>query len=103
MPGGDLLFKIAIVAVLVALAWFWLRPRFDIRIVADSRGLVSHQGVAEAHLPDLQEFFTRDVELTSAVKVQGQRLSGGQLRLRIQGPCDAGTKQRIRNFLITLL
>jgi len=97
--SGDKLFTIAILLAAIFIVWQIVRPKYPLRIVVDGGEVKSHQGVAQAQVRRVVEFFEHDVSFDGKVTVVGARDAQGVLRIRFRGDIDQGTAQQIRNFL----
>lgn len=97
------LFAILIGALIVFGIWCATRTKWPVKIIVDRAGVASHQGLPKARAARVVEFFEREVSCDTRVVVSAMRQPNGYLRTKIAGPIDQGTKQRIRNFLLSML
>ena len=88
------------VAVFVAIVWWATRPRYSFSIVVGGQG-VRFQGVAEARQQRIKEFLIHQCGIVGPLRIDGGKSRSGRMRLRFRGEIDWGTKQRIRNYLLT--
>ncbi len=61
------------------------------------------RGVASSRTQQITRFLEHDLRLEDPITILATKERSGRLRTRIQGKLDAGTRQRIRNFLIEML
>jgi hypothetical protein len=94
---------VALGALMIYGLWAASRPRWTVKIVVEGSDIQSHQGLAKARLLAVREFFRRDVRLDQRIVIRALRDHSGNVRLDISGQIDPGTKQQIRNYLITML
>jgi hypothetical protein len=90
------------VAVFLAIVWWATRRRYSFSIVAGGEG-VRFKGVAELRQQRLKEFLVQECGIVGPLRIDGGKSRGGRLLLRFRGEIDSGTRQRIRNFLLTQL
>ncbi|MCE9548674.1 MAG: DMP19 family protein, partial [Planctomycetia bacterium] len=90
----------AIVAVAI---WRSSRPKWSLVAVIDREGVKLHQGIAQAHQRYVIDFLRNEVPVETPVTIRALREPDGQLRTEFAGGIDAGTRQRIRNFLLTMM
>lgn len=98
-----LLSRFLIPAAIVWLLWWALRPRADFTILVDDRDIRIRGRFPEALRGKLVRFLREDVFLRGNVKITGRRERGGYLALHFSGRVFQEDRQRIRNFLVTLL
>ncbi|MEX2560531.1 MAG: hypothetical protein WD403_11480 [Pirellulales bacterium] len=96
------LMRLLFLAAAAGFAWAILRTRWDFSIVVE-RGSVQFAGkVPQAQRAAISGFL-KDCIAEGPVKIRGYKGRGGRLKLAFKGPVDAGTRQQIRNFLVTVL
>jgi hypothetical protein len=98
-----LLLRLLLVAVLVLVIWWAIKPRWHFTILFN-QGSVRFRG----RFPDglrvkTADFLRDDVLLRGNVKIHGRRRRDGYLELQFAGPVFKEDRQRIRNFLVTVL
>ena len=97
-----------VILVLLAGMVLWgilraLQPPWLVNIVVANGKVLSHRGVAKAHFSTMIRFFEHDVALGGHTTIRAARHPNGALTLKVSGRTDPGTRQQIRNFLITIL
>lgn len=93
-----------IVGVLIIYGiWTQGNKKWKVKIVVDETGVRSHEGLPPARVARIVEFFEKTISIESKCVVQARTEPNGHLRTRISGSIDEGTKQQIRNFLMTVL
>lgn len=105
-PGaGDDLFWLRVVGTLVVLAAAWsiLRPKFDFAIVVSKAGVQIRGRIPEAQRNKIVHFFAEHATPEGTIRISGRRIGRNRLVLAFKGPLDAGLRQQIRNFLISVL
>ena len=95
--------RIIAIALIGYGVWRILRPRYTLKIVIGKRGIKHHEGLPKAHKAYVLEFFEKHRSLDGNVTICAMRQRDGYLRLVFKGHVDPGTKQQIRNFLITVM
>jgi hypothetical protein len=90
-------------AAIAAVLYFALRPRYDFRITVRGGGVDIQGAFPAAKRGALASFFARDVTLPQTVRIYGRRQGKGRWKLVLRGRIDRWEKQRIRNFLLTVL
>lgn len=88
---------------IVGLAIWAMRPRYQLRIVVCDGSVESLRGAAARQTDRIVEFLQHDVSLNGRVTIMVNKRPNGYFQLAFRGPVDEGTKQQIRNFLITIL
>jgi hypothetical protein len=97
------LLRFLVVALLLLVLWWALKPRWDFTIFFD-QGVVRFRGrFPEALRPQMAQFLQEDVLLRGKVRVHGRRRRDSYLELQFDGPVFKDDRQRIRNFLVTVL
>jgi hypothetical protein len=97
------LFRFLLVALLVWVLWWALKPRWDFTILF-VQGSVDFRGrFPEALRARTMDFLREDVLLRGSVKIHGRRDRNGHLQLQFSGPVFKEDRQRIRNFLVSML
>jgi hypothetical protein len=88
------------VAVFVAIVWWATRPRrgFSIRIDGEA---ATFRGIAESRQQRIKQFLLQECGIAGPLRIDGGKSRAGRLWLRFSGEIDPGTRQRIRNFLLT--
>ncbi len=94
---------VLIVAAAGLMMWWLLRPRYDFTIDVDNNDVNIRGQIAKIQQGKVAGFFQDDVQFDGQVKIMGTRQPDGRLVLRFRGPVDQATRQRIRNFLLTVL
>jgi hypothetical protein len=89
--GGGVLYAI----------WSASRPRWDVHIVVRDGTVLFRKGVSQSRWAAFETFLLNDVKLVSVTEVFARRENNGRLVTHFKGQLDAGTKQQIRNFLIS--
>jgi hypothetical protein len=93
--------------VLVAVGGYCLwnisRPKWMLEIVVLPDGVKSCRGLPKAQEQKIVNFLQHDVSLPGKVRIRGTRSRNGRWHIAMAGSLDAGMRQRIRNFLITVL
>ncbi len=90
-------------ALIVLLLWWALRPRNQFTILFD-HGRVDFRGrFPDALKPRMARFLQEDVLLRDFVKISGRRRSDGSVALGFRGHVFGEDRQRIRNFLVSIL
>ena len=98
-----LLFAIAAVSIIGVALFFAMRPNWALLVVADQNGVRTCRGIPKLHEANLTQFLSNEIPLQGRVIIRGLRQKNGLMRLRVSGPLDSGSRQRIRNFLLSLL
>ncbi len=96
-------FVLLVVAVIAFVVIVAFRPKHDFSIIVGQDDVEIRGAVAKRRRHELVQFFQNDLQLEEALTVLGRRGPGGRLQLQFRGPIDPGTRQRIRNFLLTVL
>jgi hypothetical protein len=96
-------FNPLILAVLVFVVWLFYRRRWPTRIVVDRNGVRSHRGLPKSREREILAFLNDDVSFEGKVTIGLARSQNGSLQTHFAGRIDEGTRQRIRNYLITVL
>lgn len=99
----DFFIKFATIGIVGFVFWRMLRPRYPLEIVIGEHGINRHTGLPKAHEASVLEFLDKFQSSNVTVRIYGMRQSDGYLRLVFNGKIDPGTRQQIRNFLITVL
>jgi len=99
----DLVFAIGAVSVIGFALFFAMRPNWALFVVADQNGVRTCRGIPKLHQASLTRFLTTEIPLRGRVIIRGLRQKNGLMRLQVSGPLDSGSRQRIRNFLLSLL
>jgi hypothetical protein len=97
------LIKLAGAVLFGYLVWCAIRPRYALEVVVGKQGVKSHKRLPIAHQASVIEFFEKLPSFDSDVTICATRRSDGHLRLVCKGRVDPGTRQRIRNFLMTVM
>jgi hypothetical protein len=100
--------RVAIVAGVVALAWLAFRPRVDFTIRVNRRGIRFQGMIPRAAQGAICLFFQQEFPPEKCFRVSGRwtgerRKGTRRLQFEFSGSLDAGGRQRIRNFLLTIL
>lgn len=98
-----LLSRFVLVAVIVLIVWWAIRPRADFAILIDDREIRIRGRFPEALRGRLIQFLREDVLLRGKVKISGRRHRDGYLALNFQGAVFQEDRQRIRNYLVSVL
>ena len=94
---------IAIAVFVLFVLWQVTATKWDIRIGVRPEEEPEIRGVANAKQGKIRDFFVNEVKSDCPIRILAGRERTGQLRTRIRGKIDWGTRQRIRNFLIDVL
>ena len=97
------LVNLLIVAGLLVLAWWLLRGLDDFVIRSRPDAVTIKGRLSQAERARVAEFFRTEFAGEPPFAVSGRRLRDGRLRLRFRGRVARGTRQQIRNFLVTCL
>jgi len=95
--------KLGLVAAAAWIIWEVCRTKWTTTIIVDGRGVRSHKGLAKAHQREIVDFLEQEASIDSKVVIRASRYQNGYVRLDIRGDLDFGTRQRIRNFLLSVL
>ena len=95
--------RFVLLAAVVLLLWWVLWPRPDFTIIVDDNGVHIRGRFPEALRGRLTDFLREDVLLRGTVKILARRKRDGYLALEFRGPVFQEDRQRIRNFLVTML
>jgi hypothetical protein len=95
--------RLAVLAIMVFIAWRLLRSRWAFTIVVDNTGVRSHAGIKTPQQRRLLSLFQRTRFVEGRVTIRGRTDKDGQLQLTFIGPIDDATKQQVRNFLVNEL
>ena len=98
-----LLLRFVLLALIVLLLWWAFRPRPDFTILVDDREIRIRGRFPEALRGRLIQFLREDVLLRGKVKISGRRRRDGYLTLDFQGAVFQEDRQRIRNYLVSVL
>jgi hypothetical protein len=99
----DSLFAIAAIGIVGTALFFATRPNWALVVVADRNGVRSCRGIPKLHEASLIQFLTTEIPIQGRVIIRGLRQKNGLMRLQVSGSLDSGSRQRIRNFLLSLL
>ena len=94
---------IAIVGLIAYAIWSLSNKKWPIKIAVDAGNVVEHHGLPASKAPSILRFFDKELEFDGKLVVFVARHRNGYLQTKIVGNADAGTKQRVRNFLISEL
>ena len=94
--------RIAVFALVGYVVWRMLRPRYAVRIEMDEHGIKHHVGLSKAQERKVLEFLQEQIP-DGKLTIYAERAPNGYLRLNIRGHVTPGTRQRIRNFLNTVM
>ena len=97
------LIKLAAIMLIGYVVWRAMRPRYTVKIVVDEQGIKHHEGLPKACERTVLEFIEKNLSPEGKVTICASRQPNGYLRLDFRGQLDSGTRQRIRNFLITVI
>ena len=98
-----LFLRFALVVVIVLLVWWAIRPKADFTILIDDREIRVRGRFPEGLRGRLTQFLREDVLLRGNVKITRRRRRDGYLALNFQGAVFQEDRQRIRNFLVSVL
>ncbi|QDU56313.1 hypothetical protein [Aeoliella mucimassa] len=101
--GPYMLFVLIAGAMVLYAIWTSANPSWPIRIVVTTEGMVECRGLPRQRVPRFAEFFEQHVQAEPKLVVLACRDAGGGLRTSFRGHIDAGTKQRIRNYMLAEL
>ncbi len=83
--------------------WSATRTKWPIRIKVEGSQVTKHVGLPASKAGSIVRFFTDELSSTSQFMVYATRGPSGALQTRFTGTLDSGTKQRVRNYLISVL
>ena len=83
--------------------WTVVRPRWHFKIVVKNDIVEIDRGIPEGKRRTVESFFVDDLKSSQNLRIYGRRESTGRLTTLIKGIDDEGLKQRVRNFLISVL
>ena len=95
--------RLTAIALVGYVVWRMMRPRYTLEIVIGKQGIKHHKGLPKAHETCVLEFFQKHRSFDGNVTICAMRQPDGYLRLVFKGQVDPGTRQQIRNFLITVM
>ncbi|NQT13692.1 MAG: DUF3634 family protein [Planctomycetes bacterium] len=98
-----LLLRFVFVALIVLILWWAIRPRADFTIRIDDREIRIRGRFPEALRGRLIQFLREDVLLRGKMKISARRHRDGYLVLDFQGAVFQEDRQRIRNYLVSVL
>jgi hypothetical protein len=99
----DFLFAVGAVGIVGCALFLAMRPNWALVVIADKNGVRRCRGIPKLHEAQLIEFLTKEIPVQGRVTIRGLRQKNGLMRLTVSGPLDSGSRQRIRNFLLSLL
>ncbi len=102
-PSLDNLILLAVAAFVCCGLWRATRKHYRVCIVAGPDEIKIVRGIAGAQQAAVLQFLRQDIELSRPVTILATKYPNGRLQMKIQGQLDAGLRQRIRNFLLTVL
>jgi len=91
-----------VIAFVVLLAWHFLRPPCNFRIVVRDARIDVRGRAVTGKAGQILNFFRQDLPGVQQVRVEGY-WDGRHLRLRFRGGLSRAHQQRIRNFLVVTL
>lgn len=91
---------VAVGALVLFGVWTAAHPPWPIKIVVTPEGVRSHRGLPKRAVGPVLAFLEHDVDIGSKVVIRAIRGRNGRVQTKISGAPDAGTEQRIRNFLV---
>lgn len=94
---------LAIAAFVLWALWRACGKRWTICIQAGPQHVEIVRGVAIAQRSTVANFFRYDVVLSGAIQILALKDYQGRLQMKIVGELDDELRQRIRNFLISVL
>ena len=83
--------------------WRACQSPWPIKIVAGPDRKLTTQGLPQAKVWRIEEFFERDIRLPGPITVHVRWQPGGRLQTRFSGKLEHGLRQRIRNMLNDVL
>ena len=83
--------------------WYACRTKWQVMIDVEPGKATRIVGAPAAKMKVLEEFFAQDIAFPGRTRIYVRRNSPGTMKTKIRGELDPGTRQRIRNFLITCL
>ncbi len=95
--------RLTAIALIGYVVWRMIRPRYTLKIVIGKQGIKHHKGLPKAHKTSVLKFFEKHRSFDGNVTICAMRQPDGYLRLIFKGEVDPGTRQQIRNFLITVM
>jgi hypothetical protein len=95
------LIKISVCLFVLWVLWKVARPKWDIHISVRDGAVKNHRGIAIGRTEAIRQFFVQDLKL-SRIEVRARRDRNGRFITDIRGKIDSGTKQRIRNYLLSM-
>jgi hypothetical protein len=103
VPRPESLITLLIGGTILYGLWRAAHPKWTVRIVANAEGVELIEGIAQAKIKTARAFFEREVLLTGHITIRAFRQSNGHLHVNVRGPIGSDMKQRIRNFLTTVM
>jgi len=98
---GEFSIRLLVLAAIVGFVWWVLQPRYNFTILYHD-GEVRITGLPQVQHANISRFLREDISLRRKVTIRGLRTRSGRLTVRFRGRIDIATKQRIRNFLMTI-
>ncbi len=98
-----LLFNFAIAVLVLHVIWTVTKPRWQFQIVVRSDRVEFVKGVPDSRRKSFEAFFLNDLKPSQKLFIYGRRETTGRLTTLIKGTDDKMLKQRIRNFLVSVL
>lgn len=98
-----LLLRAMLLAAVLYVLYLAFRPKWGFTLVVNSQRCRLRGAFPEAQREKLYMFLRDHVEFRGTVRIRGSKMPNGHLALRFRGPLDEGAKQRIRNFLVSVL
>ena len=95
--------RLVVIALIGYVIWRVMRPRYDLRIVIDEYGIKYHEGLPKSHERQVLKFLENDLSFIGKVTIFARRQPDGYLKFGFKGQIDPGTRQQIRNFLISVM
>ncbi len=94
--------RVAVVVLIGYAIWRLVRPRYDLEIVIDEDGVAQCEGLPKAQTREMLEFLN-ELPLDGQLIIRARRQAGGYWRIDFKGSLHPSTRQRIRNFLNTVI
>lgn len=83
--------------------WRATRTSWAMCIIAGPEQVKFVRGIAAAQQVKISQFLRDDITLAEPITILANKRPSGQLQLKITGDIDDGLRQRIRNYLFTVL
>lgn len=95
--------RIALLGMVVYLAWLGLRPNWPIEVAIDAERVMTFRGVPQAKQPAIKEFLERESWLKAPLQIKARRHTNGHWQFAFVGHIAWQDEQRLRNFLNSVM